>query len=57
LIDDLVKQIVVFVDTLEFHLKNDKVVTTPWKNTAKRDVWAYRRKLKNETKHNNEVTA
>jgi site-specific DNA recombinase len=55
LIDDQVKQIKVFIDTLEFHLKTGNVVTTPWKNTAKRDAWAYRRKLKNQ--HNNEVTA
>ena len=51
-IDDHVKQIVVFTDTLGFHLKTGEVLTTPWKNTAKRDAWAYRRKLKN-----NEVTA
>ena len=59
LIDDHVKQIVVFVDTLEFHLETGETLTTPWKNTAKRDLWAYRRKIANtiQIQHNNEVIA
>ena len=52
---DYVVQIVVLIDSLEFHLKTGEVLTTPWKNTARRDAWAYRRKLKNQ--HNKEVTA
>jgi hypothetical protein len=40
-----VKQIVVYIDTLEFHLNTGEIVTTPWKNTAKRDAWAYRRNI------------
>jgi len=57
-IDEYVDHIVVFVDTLEFHLKTDKVLTMPWKNTAKRDAWAHRRKLaqqKSKVHDNNEV--
>jgi hypothetical protein len=44
-IEDHVKQIVVYIDTLEFHLNTGEIVTTPWKNTAKRDAWAYRRNI------------
>jgi site-specific DNA recombinase len=51
-IEDHVKQIVVFYDTLEFHVKTGPVISVPWKNTAKRDLWAYHRTLKNQ---NNEV--
>jgi len=47
---DYVVQIVVFIDSLEFHLKTREVLTAPWKNTAKRDLWAYRRTLKNQNK-------
>lgn len=44
-VEEQVHQIVVFADTLEFHLLTGSIVTTPWKNTAKRDLWAYRRQL------------
>jgi len=44
-IDSHVDRIVAFVDTLEFHLTSGEVLTTLWKNTAKRDAWAYRRAL------------
>lgn len=55
-IDDHVDHIVAFADTLEFHLKTSEVLTTPWKNTAKRDAWAYRRVLaQQQDKNNREV--
>ena len=55
-IDSHVDHIVAFVDTLEFHLKNNEVITTAWKNTAKRDAWAYRRALaQQQIKNNSEV--
>jgi DNA invertase Pin-like site-specific DNA recombinase len=44
-IDSHVDHIAAFADTLEFHLKTGEVLSTPWKNTAKRDAWAYRRAL------------
>ncbi len=56
-IDEHVERIVAFADTLEFHLKTNEVLTTPWKNTAKRDVWAYRRALARQQEDNSEVTA
>jgi len=56
-IDDHVERIVAFADTLEFHLKTNEVVTTPWKNIAKRDVWARRRALARQQEDNSEVTA
>ena len=49
-IDDHVERIVAFVDTLEFHLTSSEVITTPWKNTAKRDIWAHRRELAKKMK-------
>ena len=52
-IDSHVDHIVAFVDTLEFHLKNNEVITTAWKNTAKRDAWAYRRALAQQQVNNN----
>jgi len=48
-----VKHIATFTDTLEFHLKTGEVLTTPWKNTAKRDVWAHRRALARQQENNN----
>ena len=56
-IDSHVDRIVAFADTLEFHLKTNEILTTPWKNTAKRDVWAYRRALARQQEDNSEVTA
>jgi DNA invertase Pin-like site-specific DNA recombinase len=54
----LVDHIVAFCDTLEFHLKTDEVLATPWKNTAKKDIWAHRRALAHKQEYeNNEVTA
>jgi DNA invertase Pin-like site-specific DNA recombinase len=53
-IDDLVDHIVAFASTLEFHLKTNEVLTIPWKNTAKRDAWAYRKALAQQI-INNEV--
>ncbi len=43
LIDGQVKRIVVFADTLEFHLHDGRILTTPWKSTARRDAWVLRR--------------
>jgi len=55
-IDSHVDRIVAFVDTLEFHIKTNEVLTSPWKNTAKRDAWAYRRALaQQQIKNNSEV--
>jgi hypothetical protein len=42
-IDKYVRQIVVFPDTLEFHLKDGGNLKTPWKSTARSDAWALRR--------------
>jgi DNA invertase Pin-like site-specific DNA recombinase len=53
-IDDLVDHIVAFADALEFQLKSSEVLTAPWKNTAKRDAWAYRKALAQQI-INNEV--
>ncbi|MDD4219823.1 MAG: hypothetical protein PHR10_06530 [Sphaerochaetaceae bacterium] len=55
-IDDYVGHIVVFVDTLEFHRKTDKVVMISWKSTAKRDAWAYRRKLAHQKAQENDTS-
>ena len=52
-IDDHVEHIVAFFDTLEFHLKNNEVITTAWKNTAKRDAWEHRRALAQQQVNNN----
>ncbi|PKL11730.1 MAG: recombinase family protein [Spirochaetae bacterium HGW-Spirochaetae-4] len=52
-IDNHVDHIVAFADTLEFHLKTSEVLTTPWKNTAKRDAWAYRRALAQQHENSN----
>ncbi len=52
-----VDHIVASVDTLEFHLTSGEVLTTAWKNTAKRDAWAHRRALAQQEINNNEVTA
>ncbi len=54
-IDERVQHIVAFCDTLEFHLKSSEVLTTPWKNTAKRDAWAHRRALAQQNSENSEV--
>lgn len=54
-IDGQVKHIVAFADTLEFHLKTNEVLITPWKNTAKRDAWAHRRALAQQDNNNREV--
>ena len=55
-IEEHVDHITVFIATLEFHLKTNEVLTTPWKNTAKGDAWAYRRALaRQQATHNNEV--
>lgn len=43
LIDGQVKQIVVFADSLEFQLHDGRILTTPWKSTARRDAWVLRR--------------
>ena len=42
-IDGQVKRIVVFADALEFHLHDARILTTPWKSTARRDAWVLRR--------------
>jgi hypothetical protein len=52
-IDNHVDHIVAFIDTLEFHIKTNEVLSTPWKNTAKRDAWAYRRALARQQGNNN----
>jgi hypothetical protein len=52
-IDNQVDHIVAFIDTLEFHLKTNEVLTTLWKNTAKRDAWAYRRALAQQHENSN----
>ncbi|HCS35941.1 MAG TPA: hypothetical protein DIW48_04470, partial [Sphaerochaeta sp.] len=55
-VEEHVERIVAFTDTLQFHLKTSEVLATPWKNTAKRDAWAYRRALvRQQETHNNEV--
>lgn len=51
-IEKLVDHIVIFTSALEFHLNTDKVLSAPWKNTARRDSWAHRRKV---AQHNSEV--
>jgi hypothetical protein len=56
-IDERVDHIVAFTDTLEFHLKSSEVLTIPWKNTAKRDAWAYRKASAQQDSENSEVTA
>lgn len=62
-VEDGVQEIVVFVDFIEFHLKTGGILTTPWKNTAKRDIWAHRRNLANtamktsQEQHDTEVKA
>jgi DNA invertase Pin-like site-specific DNA recombinase len=52
-VEEHVERIVAFTDTLQFHLKTSEVLTTPWKNTAKRDAWAYRRALAQQQEQNN----
>jgi hypothetical protein len=42
-IDGQVKRIVVFADSLEFHLHDGRILTTPWKSTARSDAWVLRR--------------
>jgi DNA invertase Pin-like site-specific DNA recombinase len=42
-INGQVKQIVVFADSLEFHLHDGRILKTPWKSTARRDAWVLRR--------------
>jgi hypothetical protein len=54
-IDERVQHIVAFADRLEFHLKSSEVLTIPWKNTAKRDAWAYRKALAQQNSENSEV--
>jgi len=54
-INDHIDHIVAFADRLEFHLKSSEVLSTPWKNTAKRDAWAYRRTLAQQNTENSEV--
>jgi len=55
-VENHVDHIVAFTDTLQFHLKTSEVLTTAWKNTAKRDAWAYRHTLaRQQATHNNEV--
>ena len=54
-VDGQMKHIVAFADTLEFHLKTNEVLITPWKNTAKRDAWAHRRALAQQDSNNSEV--
>jgi len=53
-INELVQHIVAFCNTLELHLKSSEVLTSPWKNTAKHDAWAYRKALAQQI-INNEV--
>ena len=52
-IDSHVDHIVAFADTLEFHLNNNEVLITAWKNTAKRNAWAYRQALAQQQVNNN----
>ncbi len=54
-IDEQINHIVVFADILEFHLKTNQILTTHWKNTAKRDAWAHRRAVAQQNIDNNEV--
>jgi DNA invertase Pin-like site-specific DNA recombinase len=56
-INERVQHIVAFADRLEFHLKSSEVLSTPWKNTAKRDAWAYRRALAQQNSENSEVSS
>lgn len=42
-IDEQVRQIVAFTDTLEFHLHDGRILKAPWNSTARRDAWALRR--------------
>ncbi len=56
-IDDYVDHIVVFNDTLEFHLHNGEVHTSAWKNTAKRDAQAFRRAQEQQIRSYREVNA
>ncbi len=59
-IDEHVDHIVVFVDALHFHLTSGGVLKSPWKNTAKRDIWAHRRELAKQRQQetaNSEVKA
>ncbi|MGE4585642.1 MAG: hypothetical protein AB7C91_13430 [Sphaerochaeta sp.] len=43
MIDEQVKRIVVFADSLEFHLHDGRILRTPWKSTARSDAWVLRR--------------
>jgi DNA invertase Pin-like site-specific DNA recombinase len=52
-IENHINHIVAFADTLEFHFTSSEVLTTAWKNTAKRDAWAYRRALAQQQVNNN----
>jgi hypothetical protein len=52
---DHVGHIAVSSGTLGFHLKNGEVLTVPWKNTAKGDIWAHRRALAQQDTCNREV--
>jgi len=54
-INEQVDHIVAFADILEFHLKANEILTTHWKNTAKRDAWAHRRALAQQNIDNTEV--
>jgi hypothetical protein len=38
-----VNQIVVFADSLEFHLHDGRILKTPWKSTARCEAWVLRR--------------
>ena len=49
LVEEQVEQIVVCTDSLEFHLRTGSIISTFWKNTAKRDLQAYRRAMKQQT--------
>jgi hypothetical protein len=42
-IEKQVRQIVVFADILEFHLKDGNNLKAPWKSTARSDAWTLRR--------------
>lgn len=42
-VETLVDHIVVFGDHLEFHLKEGRVISSPWKSTARKDAWVLRK--------------
>lgn len=56
-VENLVENIVVFTNILEFHLKSGEVISTPWKNTARYDSWAHRKAMAKQSNNIKEVTS